>query len=137
MICGKDDCSPDMKNLEEDLEEELCRCPGGMSEKFIEPCLLLLLHKEPSYGYSLLEELSKLGISTDASVIYRNLRRMEKDGLVESRWDTKGSGPAKRNYTIIADGEDLLHSWVVTIKRNKRILEHFIKVYRKRFKERG
>lgn len=108
-----------------------------MSEKSIQPCLLLLLHKEPSYGYSLLEELSKLGISTDASMIYRNLRRMEKDGLVKSHWDTKGSGPAKRNYTITADGEDPLDSWVVTIKRNKRILEHFLKVYRKRFKERG
>lgn len=127
MSCGCEKMSMD------EMQEELCKCPGGMSEKFLEPCLLLLLHQNASYGYSLLEELGQLGLSTDASVIYRNLRRMEREELVKSHWDTQGSGPAKRNYTITKEGEDLLHSWVATIKKNKGILEHFLKVYESRF----
>ena len=134
MSCGRKGCQTGPGNPEE-VAEDLCRCPGGMSEKFLQPCLLLLLHKEPSYGYSLLEELSKLGITTDASVIYRNLRKMEGDGLVKSHWDTRGPGPAKRNYTITPDGEDLLHSWIATIEKNRRILEDFLKAYQERFKE--
>lgn len=127
MICG---CE---KTSVGSMEEDMCKCPGGMSEKYLEPCLLLLLHQKTSYGYNLLEELSQLGISTDASVIYRNLRRMEETGLVKSHWDTKGSGPAKRNYIITKSGEDLLHSWVATIRKNKDILEHFLKVYENLF----
>lgn len=134
--CEEKGCSPEM-DQKEMLEKDLCRCPGGMSEKFLQPCLLLLLHKEASYGYRLLEALSKLGISTDASVIYRNLRRMEEDGLVASHWDTTGSGPAKRNYTITPDGEDLLHSWVATIEKNRRILDRFLKVYQESFQGKG
>ncbi len=138
MSCGKKGCPPNMTNLNEVLDEELCRCPGGMSEKFLQPCLLLLIHihKEASYGYSLLEEISTLGITTDASVIYRNLRGMEQEGVVKSHWDTSGPGPAKRNYIITPEGEDLLHSWVANIERNKRNLEHFLKVYKEHFQER-
>ncbi len=131
MSCGCNNSELKMRAM----EEQLCRCPGGMSEKFLEPCLLLLLHQKDSYGYSLLEELEQLGITTDASVIYRNLRRMEKDGLVKSQWDTQGPGPARRYYKITHEGEDLLHSWVSTIRKNKQILEHFLKVYETRFKK--
>jgi len=137
MCSGNKKCSSDPAQQGQLSEEDLCKCPGGMSEKFLQPCLLMLLLKGSSYGYSLLEELSKLGVTTDASVIYRNLRKMEKGGFARSSWDTKGAGPAKRNYTITRDGEDLLHSWVATIEKNRRVLECFLDVYHQCFKERG
>ena len=102
---------------------------GVLSEKFIQPCLMYLLHRQNSYGYGLIDNLKALGISPDASSVYRNLRRMEKEGLVRSEWDTEGNGPAKRYYKLTADGEDLLHSWVLTVRRNKDILENFLELY--------
>ncbi len=56
---------------------------------------------------------------------------MGNECLVKSEWDTGGSGPAKRHYKLTADGEDLLHSWVITIKKNKAILENFLELYNK------
>ncbi len=135
MSCSETGCGcsgePAADQEEAALSEELCRCPGGMSEKFIEPCILLLLREKDSYGYSLLEEMERLGVSTDASVIYKNLRRLEKVGVVVSNWDTRGPGPARRYYKIMPEGEDLLDSWVATIQKNQRILSHFISVYNK------
>lgn len=129
-------------NTEEETNEnntgaisDRCECPTGMGSRFIQPCLLLLLHQKDSYGYELIENLSKLGASSDASVVYRNLRRMEKEELVKSEWDTKGPGPAKRYYKLTAEGEDLLNSWAATLKQNKETLENFLEVYQQRFKK--
>ena len=117
---------------ETSLKENVEHAPlgsGVLSEKFIQPCLMYLLHRQNSYGYELIENLKTLGISPDASSVYRNLRRMEKEGLVRSEWDTKGNGPAKRYYKLTADGEDLLYSWVLTVRKNKNILENFLELY--------
>ena len=116
--------------------EESCPCPGGLSGKFIQPCLLLLLSREDSYGYELMDRLQRMGAPSDAAAVYRMLRRMEEDGLVTSEWDTEGTGPAKRNYGITAEGEDLLHTWAVGLRRDKQVLEGFLDFYGKRFKTR-
>ncbi|MFQ5895970.1 MAG: helix-turn-helix transcriptional regulator [Nitrospinota bacterium] len=108
-----------------------CECPGSLSDKFLQPCLLLLLRRQPSYGYSLLEELQALRGSYDPSVVYRTLRRMEEEKLVRSQWDTSGSGPARRIYRLTPEGEEYLHLWAVTIEENKRTLESFLDEYRR------
>jgi poly-beta-hydroxybutyrate-responsive repressor len=120
-----------------DLDVEACLCPGGISGKFIQPCLLLLLSQQDSYGYELVDRLKDLGAPSDASAVYRALRRMEQEGLVVSQWDTAGPGPAKRVYQLTAEGEDLLHTWTVTIRRDKETLEQFLRLYHRRFHERG
>jgi len=56
-------------------------------------CLRLL--RKPGYGYGLLEELTRRGFSTDTNTLYPLLRRLEKQGLLESRWNTDESRPRK------------------------------------------
>ena len=112
-----------------DEAEETLECPCCIGEKFIQPCLLFLLHQKNAHGYELIENLKTFGTSPDPSSVYRNLRRMEKEGLVKSQWDTEGAGPAKRYYKLTADGEDLLHSWAHSIKSDKKILDNFLKAY--------
>ncbi len=83
-------------------------CPRRIN-RFLEPCLLLLLRGDASHGYNLLEALGQFGFapgSVDASVVYRVLREMEESGWVSSCWDTAGSGPPRRVYTVTADGSD-------------------------------
>ncbi|AXN41339.1 PadR family transcriptional regulator [Peribacillus butanolivorans] len=57
--------------------------------------------KEPQYGYSLVQRLEKSGITIDQSTLYPLLRRLEKQELVTSSWDTTESRP--RKYYILSD----------------------------------
>jgi len=56
-------------------------------------CLLLL--KRPDYGYALIEALEARGFTTDANTLYPLLRRLEKQGLLVSEWDTAEARPRK------------------------------------------
>ena len=50
---------------------------------------------EPKYGYSLVQSLVEKGIDIDPNTLYPLLRRLEKQGLLESQWETGGSKPRK------------------------------------------
>lgn len=63
--------------------------------------------KTPGYGYGLLAVLEKSGLSTDANTLYPLLRRLEKQGLLSSSWDTSESRPRKM-YNTSVKGQELL-----------------------------
>ena len=56
-------------------------------------CLLIL--RQPNYGYSLLDMLERSGFTVDANTLYPLLRRLEKQGLLTSDWNTEESRPRK------------------------------------------
>lgn len=122
----------------EDHNQAKCECPGGKMTRFVEPCLLFFLSQKPSYGYELMERLNYFGFQKakpDPAMVYRTLRHLEKEECVLSKWDTKGAGPAKRNYEITQKGLVLLHAWAEGIVMRKQVLEKFLTLYGKRFKE--
>jgi PadR family transcriptional regulator PadR len=90
-------------------------------------CLLLLQRTE--YGYALLEALQGSGIDVDANTLYPLLRRLEKQGLLTSEWNTEESRPRKF-YQTSADGRALattlladwneLHSALTTLSKESR-----------------
>lgn len=51
--------------------------------------------KQPCYGYSLVQSLSESGVPIDAGTLYPLLRRLEKQGLLQSEWETSGAKPRK------------------------------------------
>ena len=61
----------------------------------------------PRYGYALLETLEKSGFSVDGNTLYPLLRRLEKQGLLTSEWNTEEARPRKF-YLVSPDGEELL-----------------------------
>jgi DNA-binding PadR family transcriptional regulator len=62
---------------------------------------------EPQYGYSLVTTLKKKGIQVEPGTLYPLLRRLEKQGLLESKWDTNMSRP--RKYYLLSDsGKEVL-----------------------------
>jgi len=67
-------------------------------------CLLIL--EEPNYGYALLEVLEQHGFTVDANTLYPLLRRLEKQGLLASDWNTDESRPRKF-YRTSPDGTEL------------------------------
>ena len=56
-------------------------------------CLMLL--REPNYGYALLTALEGAGFEVDTNTLYPLLRRLEKQGLLVSEWNTDESRPRK------------------------------------------
>lgn len=102
---------------------------GGGRQKmfFLESCLLVLLHREPGYGYSLMSGLKDFGFQTeemDISILYRALRELEAVGLVSGTWDEEKSlGPQRRMYTITPQGESALAEWVQALRQRRREIE--------------
>ena len=67
----------------------------------------LAMLKQPGYGYGLLERLAAEGFPVDANTLYPLLRRLEKQGLLVSEWDTAEARPRKF-YRTSPEGETLL-----------------------------
>ena len=72
----------------------------------IVPHLLLLLAEEPRHGYELAESLRSWkfkGVTT--STVYRELSRLEEDGLVRSFWQSSQTrGPVRHMYELTSEG---------------------------------
>ncbi|MBN2411051.1 helix-turn-helix transcriptional regulator [candidate division KSB1 bacterium] len=106
-----------------------CNCYRGRRSRWIEPSILYLLWEKSRHGYDLMNDLPELGFfseQADPGAIYRTLRHLEDNGLVVSEWDTSGSGPAKRFYTITELGKDNLLRWQETIRLQKNALDAFL-----------
>jgi len=109
-----------------------CGCHLARKDRFLEPSLLQLLREKSRHGYELLNELPKFGFhrkAADPAAVYRTLRHMEDYGMVKSEWDTSGTGPAKRLYTITKTGKDYLRTWVEVLRGRRDALNAFIKEY--------
>jgi DNA-binding PadR family transcriptional regulator len=93
---------------------------------FLESCLLMLLHREPGYGYSLMDGLKEFGFQTeemDISILYRALRELEAAGLVVSSWGEDSLGPQRRVYTITPQGESALANWMQALRQRRKEIE--------------
>jgi DNA-binding PadR family transcriptional regulator len=97
---------------------------------FIQARILLELNQKPAYGYELMEALGEdADLAPDPGGLYRALRCMEEEGLVQSTWDVSSSGPARRIYQLTGLGSDTLEAWAVTLRRTRQWLDDFLENY--------
>jgi PadR family transcriptional regulator, regulatory protein PadR len=91
---------------------------------------LLMLREKNSYGYELMERTAAFGFEAmNPGAMYRALRHMEKEGLVESTWKTSKSGPARRIYSITDAGEAYLNFWAEALKQYQQATDDFIRIH--------
>jgi DNA-binding PadR family transcriptional regulator len=78
------------------------------------------------YGYSLIQQLAEQGLDIEEGTLYPLLRRLEKQGLLESEWEVSESRPRKY-YRISPVGRDVLNTltadWLETVEMMRRILQ--------------
>ncbi len=76
-----------------------------------------------------MEELSKrklLGQDVDVGNLYRTLRRMEGEGLVESTWSEQSTGPNKRIYRVTPNGDESLMFWAAALEQRTSMIYNFL-----------
>src|SRR3989344_8636416 len=104
----------------------------GSVQRFIEPCILLLLVKGTSHGYGLLEDLEKhCGEKVDIGNLYRTLRKMEINGWVKSEWDKKSDGRDRRNYTISKKGHSFLEKAITSLIKTDKLIHKLLEGYKR------
>ena len=82
--------------------------------------------KLPQYGYSLVMLLQEKGIHVEAGTLYPLLRRLEKQNLLESKWDVEASKPRKY-YKLSEYGENIYNKlcaeWFRMVENMDNILK--------------
>lgn len=104
--------------------------PGAFPHDFLTPWLLLLIRNWSMHGYQLMHTMAVFGLAAcDPATVYRTLRRLEKDGLINSDWEPGDAGPAKRVYCLTEAGEEFLRSWASALKEYQGIVDRFFDLY--------
>jgi poly-beta-hydroxybutyrate-responsive repressor len=103
---------------------------SGLPKDFLRPCLLLLLREGSAHGYELLESVCAFGFDhSDPGALYRTLRRLEEDGLVQSGWCDSDSGPRKRVYALTDEGVAELDHRASDLAEGERRIDAFLGRY--------
>lgn len=70
-----------------------------MNSRDLRDALFALVVKSPRHGYELIQLVRAQGFEFgDNSVVYQQLRTMERQGLLYSTVETQRGGPARRVY---------------------------------------
>jgi poly-beta-hydroxybutyrate-responsive repressor len=127
-----------MSNEEKNREDLPKRRSGGKDpsgsearpRNWLVPVILLSLRDWNSYGYELMERSTRFGFDAmNSGTLYRTLRQMEKDGIVESSWETSRGGPARRMYSITDAGMTYLDFWAKSLEQYQRTMDTFFRMY--------
>ena len=80
----------------------------------------------PKYGYALVQSLEEKGVGIETNALYPLLRRLEKQGLLVSEWETGGSKPRKYYRRTEAGDEvyeKLKEQWKGISQNMEKLLE--------------
>lgn len=96
--------------------------------RFLYPAVLLLLSEAPSYGYHLVGELNRLGLTrVDRPSVYRALGEMERDGLVSHIDEAPIAGSTRHVYGLTTEGHEALEAWMAVVVKERADLDMVLK----------
>jgi PadR family transcriptional regulator, regulatory protein PadR len=78
-----------------------------------------------SYGYNLIQRLTGLGLDVEEGTLYPLLRRLEKQGLLISEWDTSDTRPRKY-YRISAEGMRVLAALTAEWQHTVSVMQNLL-----------
>jgi DNA-binding PadR family transcriptional regulator len=87
---------------------------------------VLSLTDSASYGYNLIQRLAALGLEVEEGTLYPLLRRLEKQGLLQSEWDTTETRPRKY-YRSSASGQAVLAALMVEWDATVKVMDNILK----------
>jgi PadR family transcriptional regulator PadR len=78
------------------------------------------------YGYSLIQQLAEQGLEIEEGTLYPLLRRLEKQGLLESEWEV-GEARPRKYYRISPAGRDVLAMLIAEWNATVRVMHNILK----------
>ena len=92
----------------------------------LELCVLKLIQREDLYGYETVQKVSNY-IQVTESTIYPLLRRLTKEGYLETYNKESTEGPMRKYYSMTVQGEvylaNLLQEWYHMAESVGRLLK--------------
>ncbi|MDP8937413.1 MAG: helix-turn-helix transcriptional regulator [Actinomycetota bacterium] len=118
------------RSVTNDDRGDQTRGGDGMPRNYLRACLLLILTDGPAHGYDMANHLATLGLSTvGKGGMYRTLRAMEDDGLVDSGWEHSQSGPLRRSYDLTPEGRTWLKAWAEAMRSGQEFAATYLRRY--------
>jgi PadR family transcriptional regulator, regulatory protein PadR len=103
---------------------------SGLVQELRRGSLVLLVLSQLAdrqYGYSLVQRMEEKGLALEPGTLYPLLRRLEKQGLLDSKWDTEAGRP-RRYYCLSGAGHEVLAAmsseWRNLDRLMQKILPH-------------
>jgi len=97
-----------------------------MNRGFLQLLVLMALEQR-MYGYGMIKHLLALGCSLDENTLYPLLRRLEKNGWVQSEWEIRSDRPRKF-YFITASGKALREQGLAIWRQQNVIMRKMTEV---------
>lgn len=75
------------------------------------PLVLSILESGESYGYAIIKQVKHLSggeLEWTDGMLYPVLHRLEREGLIKSRWGKSETGRKRKYYTLSRDGGEAL-----------------------------
>ncbi len=95
----------------------------GLPRAYLRVVLLMLVAAGPTHGYELLDQVRDAGIRlADPGALYRALRAMDRQELLESWWEDSSTGPPRRTYTVTPSGWAVLDAEIQVIRATVELL---------------
>ena len=79
-----------------------------MRKGMLEYCILLLLHRAPSYANDIIAQLKEAKMLVVEGTLYPLLTRLKNDKLLKYDWQESTQGPPRKYYALTLDGEEAL-----------------------------
>ena len=108
------------------------RTGRGSQGTWIQLLILRILYETQLHGYALIEKINSYQSGRrpiQPGSLYTILRRMEKDGLLESTWDDKSSRLNRRVYKLTESGVQRLKNGRIMVRNQLDILHDIQKFY--------
>ncbi len=115
-------------------------CKKYPEKRWVQFLILRVIYEKPSYGYKIVESIEDLTEGRHKIKLgsaYTLLRRMEKQGLLTSRWQKGEEKPDKRIYQVTKKGEELLKNWLEVIIERRKMMNKMVKFYQKHLKDKS
>lgn len=95
-----------------------------MRKGLLEYCILLLLHKEPSYATDIIQKLKEAKLIVVEGTLYPLLTRLKNADLLSYEWIESTQGPPRKYYKLTEKGEVFLGELEVSWNELNETVNH-------------
>jgi len=107
------------------MDNELGSIETEMKRGFLQLLVLVLLEKD-AYGYAMVRAFRDLGYEVEENTLYPLLRRLEKKGLIQGKWELSQERPRKF-YAVTPAGREMRAGLLEIWQKQDTIIKHLVK----------